>query len=262
MSLQNYESFDKKNNKLSLLSQFKNETLNLKVWIDHYIWQGVDKIYLIDNDSDDNPLEILQPYIDKGIVDYTFNPEKYKQVEHYKELIINKNIQNETKWLIICDSDEFFYAPNKKLSDVLPEFEQYDVIYSNWKLFGSNGLIYHPEDIRKSIVMREKEININIKHIVNIKKIDINYIDLHELNSHRCLDWLRPIDANNNNNFIIENDKIKLNHYPIQSLEFFQKVKMLRGDATCSTNVRDMNYFYEYDKNANYNDTELKDMIP
>ena len=262
MSLQNYESFDDNNNKIYLLSQFKNETLNLKVWIDHYIWQGVDKIYLIDNDSDDNPLEILQPYIDKGIVDYTFNPEKYKQVEHYKEVIKNKNIQNEAKWLIICDLDEFFYAPNKKLSDVLPDFEQYDVIYSNWKMFGSNGLKEHPDDIRKSIIMREKELNIHTKYIVKIKNIDIDNVEVHEINSHRCLDWIRPIPENNNKNFIIENDKIKLNHYPIQSLDFFKKVKMIRGDGMTHHNVRDLTYFYDYDKNANYIDTELKEMIP
>jgi len=51
---------------LSVLAIFKNETMNLKVWIDHYLWQGVEKIYLIDNGSTDNPMPILQPYIDKG----------------------------------------------------------------------------------------------------------------------------------------------------------------------------------------------------
>ena len=70
--------------KLSLLAQMKNETMNLKVWIDHYLWQGVEKIYLIDNGSTDEPLKILKQYIDKGIVFYVSLPEKHKQVEHYK----------------------------------------------------------------------------------------------------------------------------------------------------------------------------------
>ena len=41
--------------------------MNIKVWLEHYINQGVDIFYLINNNSDDNPLDILQPYIDKGI---------------------------------------------------------------------------------------------------------------------------------------------------------------------------------------------------
>jgi glycosyltransferase involved in cell wall biosynthesis len=48
---------------LSVLSIFKNETMNLKIWIEHYLWQGVEHFYLIDNGSDDNPLNILQEYI-------------------------------------------------------------------------------------------------------------------------------------------------------------------------------------------------------
>ena len=63
---------------LSVLSIFKNEIMNLKVWIEHYLWQGVDHFYLIDNGSTDNPLHILQEYINKGIVSYYYKEEKIK----------------------------------------------------------------------------------------------------------------------------------------------------------------------------------------
>ena len=77
----------------------------------------------------------------------------------------------------------------------------------------------------------------------------MNDIDLHK--------------TNNITNKIIVNDKIKLNHYPIQSLDFFTKVKMTRGDATSNVvdNVRDMNYFNKYNENMNYKDTYLADLI-
>jgi hypothetical protein len=52
---------------------FKNETTNLKEWIDHYIWQGASHIYLCDHESTDNPLEILQPYIEKGVVNFSIH---------------------------------------------------------------------------------------------------------------------------------------------------------------------------------------------
>jgi len=65
------------------------------------------------------------------------------------------------------------------------------------------------------------------------------------------------------NNKIIVNDKIRLNHYPIQSLDFFTKVKMTRGDATSTVvdNIRDMNYFNNYNDNMTYKDTDLADLI-
>jgi len=243
------EGFDNKV-QLSILAQMKNETMNLKVWIDHYLWQGVEKIYLIDNGSTDEPLNILKPYIDNGIVVYISLPEKHKQVEHYKKVINDENIINKTEWLIICDLDEFFYGYPNKLIDTIHYYKEYDIIYSNWLMFGSDGLIEHPTDIRKSIIWRDKNFHKPTKYIFKPNKIkNLNDIDIHKIN--------------NMNNKIIVNDKIRLNHYPIQSLEFFTKVKMTRGDVNSpiSENVRDMSYFNKYNENMNYKDTDLSNLI-
>jgi len=65
----------------------------------------VEHFYLIDNGSDDDPLSILQEYIDKGIVTYYFLPEKHKQTEYYRYVFDNANLKNETFWLTVCDLD-------------------------------------------------------------------------------------------------------------------------------------------------------------
>jgi len=59
----------------------------------------------------------------------------------------------------------------------------------------------------------------------------------------------------------IANQLIKLNHYPIQSLEFFEKVKMTRGAADTLINVRNIDYFHNYNKNTTYYDDTLKNLI-
>ena len=62
---------------------------------------------------------------------------------------------------------------------------------------------------------------------------------------------------------ILKNSFLHINHYQIQSVEFFQKIKMIRGDATDNkkNNIRDMNLFIKIDKNTNeFIDTELKDI--
>jgi len=240
---------------LSILAIFKNETMNLKIWLEHYLWQGAEHFYLIDNGSTDNPLNILQEYIDKGIVTYYYLPERYKQMKHYAYVFDKENLKVKTKWLAVCDLDEFFYGVDKKLTTKIKSLEnQYDYILCNWQMFGSDGNIEHPEDIRTSITHREEKFHTNSKYIFkpyiikNSSSIWIHHLINVKLNKTRIR---------------IANNLIRLNHYPIQSIEFFTKVKMTRGDVVnhLVENVRDMNYFNAYNINANFCDETLKKLI-
>jgi hypothetical protein len=241
---------------LSVLAIFKNETMNLKLWIDHYLWQGVDHFYLIDNGSNDNPLSILNEYINKGIVSYFYLPERHKQVDHYRFVFDNQNIKNKTQWLAVCDLDEFFFGVDQKLTTKIKSLEPYyDYILCNWKMFGSNGLLKHPPDIRTAITHCEKSLHENTKYIFkpNIIK-DSSQIWIHSLVN---------ISNINPKRIRVANQLIKLNHYPIQSQEFFRKVKMTRGDVDNggSENVRNITYFNSYDQKSNSNDEALKNII-
>ena len=53
------------------------------------------------------------------------------------------------------------------------------------------------------------------------------------------------------NENIIENSALHLNHYAIQSLEWFMRVKATRGDASniTSDGIRTKKYFDRYDLN-------------
>jgi hypothetical protein len=237
---------------LSLIASLKNETTNLKIWIEHYLWQGVEHFYLIDNGSDDNPLSILQEYIDNGIVTYYYLPQRHRQVEHYRYVFDNANLKNETYWLAVCDLDEFFFGVDKNLKIKLKTLEDnYDYILCNWKMFGSDGHETHPEDIRRDITFRKKGLWSETKYIFKPQIID---------NSSRI--WVHSLIDIEVKRKRVANVLIQLNHYPIQSLEFFRKVKLPRGDACCDAhdNTRDMTYFNKYDTNE-YCDEILKNLI-
>lgn len=241
---------------LSVLAIFKNETMNLKLWIEHYLWQGVDHFYLIDNGSDDNPLSILNEYINNGIVSYFFLPERHKQVDHYRFVFDNEKIKNKTQWLAVCDLDEFFFGVDQKLTTKIRSLEPYfDYILCNWKMFGSGGLKEHPPDIRTAITQCENSLHQNTKYIFkpNIIK-DSSKIWIHKLVN---IPNIHP------RRIRVANQLIKLNHYPIQSQEFFEKVKMTRGDVLNVNveNIRDIKYFNSYDQNSNSNDESLKNII-
>ena len=50
---------------LSCCMNMKNEGKFLKEWLDHYISEGVEHFYLIDNGSDDNYNVKIEPYMNK-----------------------------------------------------------------------------------------------------------------------------------------------------------------------------------------------------
>lgn len=249
---------------LSIMTIFKNETLNLETWINHYVWQGVEHFYLIDNGSTDNPMKILKKYIEVGLVTYTFAPEQYKQLEHIRNEFKNNMLEKKTQWLIICDLDEFYYGTENNLRDILKENDDYDVIYTNWKIFGSSGLLNHPNDIRKDIIHRQEKLHNLGKYIFKTQilsshdHINIHYLGKQTINKDPIMSSLLEKYKG-----IVINDKINLNHYQIQSLEYFKKVKMTRGDVYLQMyeNLRDVNYFLNIDKTATFMDDKLKNMI-
>jgi FkbM family methyltransferase len=245
--------------KFCIMAIFKNETMNLRIWLDHYLWQGVEHFYLIDNGSTDNPLDILNEYIDKEIVTYYYRAEKYQQPQHYRYVFDNENLKNKTQWLSICDLDEFFFGTNKKLINVLEDdFSNFDIIYTNSYFYGSDNLINHPKDIRTAIVHRQENLECGTKYIFKPSIItDSSEIWIH---------WLvhsGTLQKKIFNKETFDMKIIRLNHYNIQSLEYFQKVKMTRGDVSVveNENIRDMNVFKNSNNLSIIKDDILKQII-
>ena len=245
---------------LSVLSIFKNETMNLKVWIEHYLWQGVDHFYLIDNGSTDNPLQILQEYINNGIVTYYYKPEKYLQVEHYRWVFDYENMKTKTYWLAVCDLDEFFYGVDQKLKTKIQTLNNYDLINVNWLVYGNSGIEKHPQDIRTVFMHRFPNIDpVNTKYI--FKPLAIKN------SSQIWVHWLHypntSIPIKTGNRVRTANLLIRINHYVLQSLEYFNNVKSKRGDVAnkSDNNKWSKALFDAHNDNATFLDDTLKNLI-
>jgi len=170
---------------LGILAIFKNEEMVIEEWIEHYIWQGVDHFYMIDNGSTDDSKDKLLPYIKRGIVTYYYLPEKYKQSDHYNYVYKNKS-KKECKWLIICDIDEYIYNRQKNtIKDYLNRLDYNDVgsVLIHWTMFGSSGFVKQPSNIRKSFIHCSKNENKNHKNYLEYLNQDsINLInDVYDL---------------------------------------------------------------------------------
>jgi hypothetical protein len=127
----------------------------MKEWIQHYINEGVCKFFLINNNSDDNFMEILESYIEAGIVELFHEPRNYVQVDSYNKYCLEKSKKYE--FAIICDFDEFIYSRNgfNTITDYLITLDKsISQIYIPWKLFGSNAFIEQPKTVTKSFTKR------------------------------------------------------------------------------------------------------------
>ncbi|MEX1012595.1 MAG: glycosyltransferase family 92 protein [Waddliaceae bacterium] len=132
---------------LSVVSLIHNEACYLKEWIEFHKLTGVEHFYLFNHLSDDNYLEILEPYIEDGTVELFDWPYPFRglsdwngiQCRAYKKIIEER--ADETKWLAIIDSDEFLFSPQKDdLKKVLKEFEQFGGVGVNWQMYGTSNV--------------------------------------------------------------------------------------------------------------------------
>lgn len=244
------EPFLEKQHVLGLLLCAKNEGMVITEFINHYIWQGVDILYVIDNGSTDDMKLKLQPFISSGKVKYFYKEEPYSQEKHYNE--VYNIIKNECKWLIVCDTDEYIYnrTPGKTIKDYLNtiSYDDIAIVYLQWKMFGSSGFETQPSSIRQSFIYRAQDINPHTKAIVNTSLVTVLHVHDSEFEPTKQTINYPP--------------ELALNHYAIMSKEYFQKIKMTRGDATTRewNSVRDWKYFSDYDKNE-VRDIELAQML-
>jgi hypothetical protein len=216
---------------LSIIAIFNNEAMNMQEWLDHYIWQGVEQFYMIDNNSTDAYINILQPYIDRGIVHLYSRPKRHSQVDHYNDVLPDIR----TTWLFVCDLDEFAFATKAlTLRDFLVQRDsECDAVYTGMRMFASRDEYSHPPSLRHAFLKRERRIHEMGKGIIRLSSTLMLGIHRHTLkeNSKVCFD----------------DDNIHLNHYIIQSREFFDKVKSTRGDVLYTQNARDNAYFVAHD---------------
>jgi hypothetical protein len=225
---------------LGLLATFKNEGMIIREWIEHYRWQGVEHIYLINNGSTDDFYAKIKPFVDGGYVTLYDMPDRYQQVKNYNE-VFNKYIKKECKWLAILDLDEYLFATSKDQSirSIVQSADErgYNIIQTNWLMFGSSGHEKQPDNIRASFFMRRAQFSPPVKSVC--KTAHTVGLTCHE---HKLSNSVPR-------KLLVENDALHLNHYAIMSKEYFGKVKIPRGDATSkNTNtIRTWEYFKAYD---------------
>jgi len=257
---------------LSVISIFKNESHILEEWINHYIKEGIEHFYLFNNNSTDNFMDIINKY--NKYIDLFHAKEPGEQLKH-----LNSHydiIKNETKWLLSIDLDEFIFAKEnyKTIPDIINHFdnniENLGLIRTPWYMFNSNEFIQQPKYVIPSFTNRRdyhvRNISLNCKYIVKTElcnTINVHYAkvsgktilsngsdDIGVYNKNRKV----KLTSNNSDDHLLQ-----LNHYILQSKEWFFNVKATRGDVHGPGNMRNKNYFnLKNREHSGYTDELLK----
>jgi len=234
-----------------ICSVFKNEAHILDEWIQHYKKRGVCHIYLVNDFSTDNYLPILERY--SGYITLYHNDIVTKQVG--RQIMIYEKyfsqIISESKWISILDMDEFLYSPiGKSFDTILKECEEYSEIHAFWLHFGSNNHINQPSSVVNGFTKRAvvDDTKPHYYHKAIFKGSDHVAFNVH-FNLVRGNTLKLHIREGDNTDLVI-------NHYPIQSLEYFMKVKATRGDVNNWFDNYGLKRDKEYFENNDINEVE------
>ena len=238
----------------------KNEASYIKEWLDYYLVLGASVFYIFDNDSDDNVLEILKPYINRGEVKYKKIHGKSRQLDAYT--LCCKKYKKDCEYIAFYDIDEFVYlSPRKRIIDVINEnFSKHDdmgALGLNWMIFGSGHL---EKKTDAPVIERFKyrsetdfEKNHHIKSIVNPRKVTV-FRNPHFAFMQKGWHTYSVLGERVDDAFVTQiNEEIRINHYFCKSKEEYA-IKKAKGLAD-QLGERAINDFNDHDKNDVFDDS-------
>lgn len=222
---------------ISIAAIFQDEAAYLSEWLDYHRMMGVEHFYLYNNLSSDNWEEILEPYINAGIVEVREWPYAADDWEGWKP-IQNRcfddaiaKARGQSKWLALIDTDEFICPLEDVLiPQFLDDYEEYAGVVVWWQCFGTSGV----EKLKPGELLIEKltacapsqkrSINGWYKTICQPKRIS-RVVDVHILLAHYPYNI---VDEKKNRAQELTKTKIQLNHYWSRDRHFLETQKLPR----------------------------------
>jgi glycosyltransferase involved in cell wall biosynthesis len=248
---------------LAIATMFKNEAKYLREWIEFHILLGVEHFYLFNNQSTDEFLSVLEPYVKDGVADLLEWPGHCKDHKTFQTLQTScferavAIAAGRAKWLALIDTDEFIVPVSEdNLPAFLKRYEDYGGICINWQGFGSSQLEKLPdkrlliESLHRCATL-DHPYNLHVKTIVRPEQVErisnVHYPDLIE-GSYKVNAEGIPVEGVFSP--YVSFEKIRLNHYWSRDKEHLYSLKIpksrevgrLLDDEMIALRERDFNF--------------------
>lgn len=233
--------------RVAICMMFQNEQRFLREWLCYHKAIGVNHFYLYDNASDNDCLQILEPYVQRGEVELYYFPEKSHDVAEHNNLQKKaynhalKRAKGHYRWLAAIDADEFICLTRRgHLPRFLKDYRYAAGLALNWVMYGSAGIReLEPAELQIERLNRRAPQawgeHFLVKSIVKVKDVQEMGIHVpkykmgrkavfanHQRFSHTPLFSLPPIED------------IRINHYWWRDESYFQNVKLARRSGWLS----------------------------
>jgi hypothetical protein len=228
---------------LAICAVFKNESFFIKEWIEFHRLMGAEHFYLYDNGSSDNSLEILEPYIQSGLVEVIdWSVETHDQREYLTLLQLPAyndalcRVKQTAKWAAFIDLDEFICPMrHESIVAMLDEYNECAGLAINWQVFGTSFIDKIPfgHRITHDFIWKAPsgwEINKYIKVIIQPDTVHsfsqnphycLFYDGYHLVNSDKRILPLREVQP-------IVIDTVRIHHYWFGDRQWFLHNKLIR----------------------------------
>lgn len=208
----------------------KDVALSVQEWIDHYVRQGTDRLFIIDHGSTDTTVAQIDASQHRDRSTLLHRPQQNKQDWHYRAVVRSQRIAERFGWLMVADGDEFWFARrDQTIVDALRRFEaKFDVIYARWANFGCNPAAPHPSRLRSELVYRAPDLAWHTakKWIVRTDVLGRESI------------WIHKISGARSSRTTVDHDYLQLNHYVTQSYDYWTEVKGTNAGAVLRINMQ------------------------
>jgi hypothetical protein len=131
---------------LAICTMYRNEAEHLAEWIEFHRLVGVERFFLIDNESDDESAEVLAPYIEGGVVvpyEAPGSAASQTELDAIKIPVFHEVIAAhgaDVRWIAFVDTDEFLFSPTgRPVAELLEEYEHWPAVAVNGAFFGTAG---------------------------------------------------------------------------------------------------------------------------
>lgn len=226
---------------LAIAAIFRNEAPYLREWIEFHLEMRCEHFYLFNNLSGDHYAQVLQPYIDRGLVELIPWPLEHSSVEDWginQCLAYEKAIRMATgkaKWLAILDTDEFLFpVKDDHLVQTLSRYGDCGGLAVNWQVFGTSSVSKIPED-RLLIEMLQYKLpatdptNLLVKSIVQPQRVQ-------GCASSHCVLYKPGYFQVNTDRLAFEGkcapyvqiDALRINHYQVRDEHYLHTQKIPR----------------------------------
>jgi hypothetical protein len=225
---------------LSACAIFQDEAPYLKKWIEFHRLMGVEHFYLYNNNSHDHFIEVLEPYVQAGIVEITDWPSSEDgdwtpyQKQAYNHCV--HRCTGKTRWLAVLDIDEFMFPV--EASNLKAFLQPYDSdksiggVMLFWQIYGTSGVekVTENELLIEKLTMKAAWNHPWNQHVKTICKP--HKVSTYQVHGAWYKKGYKDITTNGGGgpNQPIQLNRARINHYWTRDEHFFYTVKIPRRE--------------------------------